>query len=157
MADDERIEALQRELAELKRSMPPSADERAAMERAVAEGRDRAHQMREAQMAYAAPFTRQDLAAFEAACPTAAVKDIVRKGGMRPPSADGTTGTISAVRGPSGVYPNTGGWRPETPFGAQPGINHVDRIAGAFAERDKVEAVAQEARRMAMLKLAEPK
>jgi hypothetical protein len=54
-----------------------------------------------------------------------------------------------------GVYPNTGGWRPETPFGPQPGINHVDRLVDAQDAKDRAELVAQEARRVAMKKAIE--
>jgi hypothetical protein len=158
MADDDKIEALQREIEALKRAMAPTAADRAESERRVAEHRDRMHQMAEARMAHAAPFTRADLAAFEAAAPRSVCQDIAARGGIPGPSTAGAGGTISAVRGPSGVYPNTGGWRPETPFGPQPGINHVDRLVDAQDAKDRAELIAEHARMAAMKKaIAEAK
>ena len=123
------------------------------MDRRVAEHRDRMHQMAEARMARASNFSREDLAAMEAAAPRSVCQDIAARGGVRPPSADGTAGTVSAVHRSPGVYPNTSGWRPETPFGPQPG-NHVDRLVDAQDAKDRAELIVQEARRAAMRKLA---
>jgi hypothetical protein len=122
MTNDEKIADLERQVAALKNAMPRDAEQRAADERMVAEHRDRMHQLAEARMARAGNFSREDLAAMEAAAPRSVCQDIAARGGVRPPSADGTTGTISSVHRSPGVYPNTGGWRPETPFGPQPGL-----------------------------------
>ena len=152
MADDERIAALQRELDLLKRALPVTEDQRVAMDRRAKEWQNEMHQMREARMAHAAPFTRADYAAFEAATPRSVCQDIAARGGVRPPSADGTAGTISVVHRSPGVYPNTNGWRSETPFGPQPGINHVDRLVDAQDARDRAELILQEARTAAVRK-----
>jgi hypothetical protein len=45
-----------------------------------------------------------------------------------------------------------GGWRPETPFGPQPGINHVDRLVDAQDARDRAELIAEHARTAAVRK-----
>jgi hypothetical protein len=152
MADDDKIAALQREVEALKRAMSPTADDRAAMDRRIAEHRDAMHQLAEARMARAGNFSREDLAAMEAAAPRSVCQDIAARGGVKPPSADGTTGTISSIHRSSGVYPNTSGWRPETPFGPQPGIAHVDRLVDAQDARDRAELIAQEARTAAVRK-----
>src|SRR6516165_3986478 len=124
MSDNSELEDLRREVEALKRKVEP---EPINWERRIAEHRDQMHQMAEARMARAGNFSREDLAAMEAAAPRSVCQDIAARGGVRPPSADGTTGTISSIHRSPGVYSNTGGWRPETPFGPQPGINHVDR------------------------------
>jgi hypothetical protein len=145
MADDDRIAALQRELDVLKRALPVSADERARMDRAAKEWQNEMHQMREQRMAHAAPFTREDIAAFDRACPPSVSRDIAARGGIKPPSADGTTGTVSAVHRNSGL-PGTQGW--QTSFGPQPGIQHVDRIVAAQDARDRAELIEREAKRV---------
>jgi hypothetical protein len=152
MTNDEKIADLQREIDVLKRALPVTEDQRAEMDRRAREWQNEMHQMREARMAHAAPFTREDLAAFEAATPRSVCQDIAARGGVRPPSADGTTGTISSVHRSPGVYPNTSGWRSETPFGPQPGINHVDRLVDAQDVKDRAELIAQEARTAAVRK-----
>jgi len=149
MSDNSEIADLRRELAELKRKVEPEPID---WERRIAEHRDAMHQIAEGRMARASNFSREDLAAMEAACPTSAVRDIVAKGTIKPPSADGTAGTISAVHRSPGVYPNTSGWRSETPFGPQPGIAHVDRLVDAQDVRDRAELIAQEARTAAVRK-----
>jgi hypothetical protein len=149
MSDNSEIADLRRELAELKRKVEPEPID---WERRIAEHRDAMHQIAEGRMARASNFSREDLAAMEAACPTSAVRDIVPKGTIKPPSADGTAGTISAVHRSPGVYPNTSGWRSETPFGPQPGIAHVDRLVDAQDVRDRAELIAQEARTAAVRK-----
>jgi hypothetical protein len=158
MTNDEKIADLERQVAALKSVVPATADERAAMERAVAEGRDRAHQLREARMAHAAPFTREDLSAFEAACPTSAVRDIVAKGTIKPPSADGTSGTVSAVHRSPGLPGTQNGWVEPRPIGPPPGVAAADRLMDAQDAKDRVDLIAQEARRAAVRKaLAEAK
>ena len=107
MDQDEKIADLQRQIAALKNALPRDAEQRAADERMVAEHRDRMHQMAEQRMARAGNFSREDLAAMEAAAPRSVCQDIAARGGVRPPSADGTTGTISSVHRSPGVYSNT--------------------------------------------------
>src|SRR6516165_5147366 len=140
MSDNSELEDLRREVEALKRKVEP---EPINWERRIAEHRDQMHQLAEARMARAGNFSREDLAAMEAATPRSVCQDIAARGGVRAPSADGTTGTVSAVHRSPGL-PGTQGW--ETRFGPQPGIDHVDRIGGAFAQRDKAAAIAEETR-----------
>jgi hypothetical protein len=159
MADDERIEALQREIEALKRAMAPTEADRAAAERRVAEHRDWAHQLAEQRMAHAAPFTREDIAAFDRACPLSVSQDIAARGGIPGPSTAGAGGTISSIHsdpGLPGSHRGTG-WRDAGPIGPPPGVAAADRLMDAADARDRADLIAQEARRMAMMKLAEPK
>jgi hypothetical protein len=153
MADDERIAALQREIEALKRALPRTPEQRAADERMVAEHRDKMHQLAEQRMARAGNFSREDLAAMERARPTSAVRDIVAKGTIKPPSADGTTGTISAVHRSSGLPGTQNGWVEPRPIGPPPGVAAADRLMDAQDARDRADLIAQEARRMAMRKV----
>ena len=150
MSDNSEIADLRRELAELKRKVEPEPID---WERRIAEHRDAMHQIAEGRMARASNFSREDLAAMEAACPTSAVRDIVAKGTIKPPSADGTAGTISSHSDPGLPGSHRGnGWRPETPFGPQPGINHVDRLVDAQDAKDRAELIAEHARTAAVRK-----
>jgi hypothetical protein len=153
MTDSDKIAALEKEVAALKNAIkPPPVD----MERAIAEWRDQQHRAHEAHMNHAAPFTREDIAAFDKACPPSVSQDIARRGGIPPPSLAGQDGKITAVRGPSGL-PGTG-WVAPRSLGPPPGIEHVDRIVAAQDARDRAELIAQEARVQAVRKaLAEPK
>jgi hypothetical protein len=127
--DDDDIAALKREVAALKTALAPPAD----TEREAALWREEQHRAREQQMGQAYTWSREELRAMEAAAPTSAVKDIVRRGGIPERSAAGAAGEVSGVRGPSGVYPNTSGWRPADPIASPPGQAAIDRIANALA------------------------
>jgi hypothetical protein len=161
MTNDEKIADLQREIEALKRAMSPTADDRAAMDRRVAEHRDQMHQMAEARMARAGNFSREDLAAMEAAAPRSVCQDIAARGGVRPPSADGTTGTISAVHPSPGLPGTTNGWREAVPSGPMPGVALADRLMDEADRRDRVELVERLAKthrvEAAARKLAEEK
>jgi hypothetical protein len=110
------------------------------------------HQLRERRMAGASNFSRDQLAAMEAACPAEVAKDIVARGGMRGPSGHGAGGTVSA---PSSVSANTSGWREATPIGPPPGIELVDRLMDAQDQRDLHDRIVEEAQRKAAQRLAE--
>jgi hypothetical protein len=74
------------------------------------------------------------------------------------PSADGTTGTISAVHRSSGLPGTTNGWVEPRPLGPVAGLQHMNNIGEAFAAREKAVAIAEEVRTAAVLKaIAESK
>jgi hypothetical protein len=149
---EEEIADLKRKLAQLEARVPPPAP-RMPTEQEVREYQSKMHAAAEARMNHAAHFTREELAAMERACPTAAIQDEVRHGGLRPPSGHGASGTITAVRGPSGVYPSaqpTTGWVRENPIGPPPGVRYADKIMDAADRTDRVEL----AQRLAREKLA---
>jgi hypothetical protein len=155
MTNDEKIAALQREMEALKRAMSPTADDRAAMDRRVAEHRDAMHQMAEARMARAGNFSREDLAAMEAATPRSVCQDIAARGGVKAPSADGTSGTISSIHRSPGLA-GTQGW--QTSFGPQPGTAHINRLMDHQDAKDFAERFVEETRTAAVLKaIAETK
>jgi hypothetical protein len=80
------------------------------------------------------------LAAMIAAVPDHVMKDVIAKGGIQPPSGAGASGTISSVHQSPGL-PGSTGWRPEVPFGPQPGINYIDRMLDEQDRRDRAELV----------------
>jgi hypothetical protein len=138
MADDAnkaeletQIAALQRRLADLERAKPAPPRSEADL----AAHRDRMHAMAEARMSHAAPFSRADLAAMEAACPTSAVQDEVRA--SRRPAGPSTQAPqdMRELRGrsaPARLPPGGGtGVAREIPFGPQPNIDLIDRGVNA--------------------------
>jgi hypothetical protein len=126
---DDQIAALKREVAELKSAlMPTTGDDRAA-----AEWREEMRRAQEARMGQAYTWSREELRAMEQACPADVAQDIVRRGGIPERSAAGAAGEVSGVHGPSGVYPNTSGWRSADLIASPPGIAAIDRIAAALA------------------------
>jgi hypothetical protein len=149
MADDDRIAALQRELDALKRKIEPP------------------------QPFTPQPFQRYDptagmsmpRSALEAMfMPDRMVQDIVREQRVssvtQGPSADGTTGTVSAVHTSSGLpgsHRGTG-WVEPRPMGPPPGVAAADRLMDAQDARDRAELIVQEARTAAVRKaIAETK
>jgi hypothetical protein len=92
-------------------------------------------------------FTREDLRAFEAAAPTAAVQDIVAKGGISGPSGQiPTSGQVGGVHTASGIVGSHNGWVTPRPLGPQPGIDHVDRLMDEQDRRDKADLAQRLAR-----------
>jgi hypothetical protein len=127
----QQIEELQRQLAELQGAVKASAPlDYEKMQREAAAFDDEMRALSERRMAHAAPFTREDLRAMEAACPTSAVKDIVAKGaipersGMSPSSSQ-----ITSVRPGGGPANVPSGWIEPRPLTNPPGTNWVDAIA----------------------------
>jgi hypothetical protein len=139
MADDDRITALQRELDALKRALPVTSDERAAMDRAAKEWANEMHQLAEARMAHAAPFTREDIAAFDRACPPSVSRDIASRGGIKPPSADGCSGVTTSVHRSPGLFGTQNGWVEPRPMGPPPGVAAADRLMDEADRRDRIE------------------
>jgi hypothetical protein len=153
VSDNSEIEDLKREIEALKRALPVSVDERAAMDERAKRWQNEMHQLSEQRMAHAAPWSRSDLAAFEAACPTSAVQDIVRRGTIKPPSGAGVGGTISAVHVNPGLPGSHRGWVEPRELRPPPGVAAADRLMDAQDARDRTELIAQEARRAAVRKL----
>jgi hypothetical protein len=151
MTDADENADLKRRVAELEAKLtPPSPAQREKEDR---EYMSKVHADRERRMNLATNFfTKEDLKAFEAACPTSAVRDIVSKGlppgpvGMAPSSAQ-----VSAVHSSPGLPGTQGtGWIAPRPLSNPPGIDHIDRLMDEQDRRDKVEL----AERIAKQKLA---
>jgi hypothetical protein len=84
---------------------------------------------------------------MERACPTSALRDIVRGSHAPPgPSSQGiipTSQQLTGVRPGGGAAPTTG-WQTERKFGdtgqhPTPGVNYADRIVDEFDRRDRAE------------------
>jgi hypothetical protein len=69
------------------------------------------------------------------ATPDSLLREIVRdqRTGVPPPSMDGTTGKVSAVRnhGGTGIIQDRSGWRNALPLANPPGIAIIDKMASA--------------------------
>jgi hypothetical protein len=142
------IAELRAELDKVKASLAPKPFDPAE----VGRWQDQMHQLRERRMAGASNFSPDQLAAFEAACPTDVARDIVARGGVRPPSSHGAGNTVSA---PSGAFPNMSGWRPAVPIGPPPGIAQADKLMDAQDAKDRHNLIVEEARRTAARRLVE--
>jgi hypothetical protein len=146
MADaKEEIAELRAELDKVKASLAPKPFDPVE----VGRWQNQMHQLAERRMAGASNFSPGELAAFAAAVPDDVAKDIVARGGVRPPSGHGA-GMVSA---PSRVDPNTSGWRPAVPIGPPPGVAQADRLMDEQDRRDRHELILQEAKRRAMEQL----
>jgi hypothetical protein len=142
------IAELRAELDKVKASLTPKplpSEADAAAHRAAM------HELAERRMARAGNFSREDLAAFEAACPANVAQDIVARGSMRGPSSYAAGGT--AVSGPSSVSPNTSGWRTAVPIGPPPGVEQADRLMDAQDARDRHDLIVEDAQRKAAQRL----
>jgi hypothetical protein len=127
--EKDELEALKQEVAKLKSAIAPAGDAQAD-----AEWRAKMHRLAEERMGHASNFWSADqLRAFEAAAPTAVVRDIAAHGTVPERSLAGVSGVVSAVQGPSGVYANTSGYREAIPIGPPLGVAAIDRIAGEMA------------------------
>ena len=126
------IAALRAELDELKAKVSPPKD---FVPMSDAEWIDRMHQMRERRMAHASNFHPDDLRAREAACPTAAVKDIVAHGHVPSPAGLASGGPVRTGDGPAPSA--TPGWSEPRPLTNPPGTNWVDAIAIADDVRQR--------------------
>jgi hypothetical protein len=146
MSKSDEIAELRAELAKVKARIAPEPIDPAE----AARWQDQMHRLREAQASRMSSFSREDIAAFEAACPPSVASDIVRRGAIPGPSAAGAGGTISSV--PAG--PGQNGWINPRPIGPPPGVAQADRLMDAADRRDREELVMAEARRKAALKLA---
>jgi hypothetical protein len=128
MTDKDEINALKARVAELERAAKPPQP-----------FRPEPHQRFDPTANMSMP--RSALQAMVDAVPDSVLADIVSRGGVPPPSGAGASGQVTAVRGPSGVYPNTSGWREAVPLGPPPGVAACDRLMDEADRRDRVELV----------------
>jgi hypothetical protein len=136
MTNEDKIAALEREVAELKAAQPKPQPSREDQERATAEWINEMHQMREGRMAFATPpsvkryFADQD---------DRMVKEIALRDARAP---TGRPGMIPQEPGSGGGRPSSGdgsGWAPQIPLGPQPGIYRVDEQCIADEARQRAE------------------
>jgi hypothetical protein len=138
---DDELAALKKEVNELKASIKKPPPDMATMEKEFREYQNQLHQMREAQMSRASAFTAADYRAFEAACSTKDLQDIVRHSAVQSPSSINAPNQ-KADPAPK-VEPNKSGWVEPRPLGPQPGINHVDRLMDEQDRREELERRAK--------------
>ena len=148
---EDEINKLKAELAELRQAVRRPTP---STEADVAAWKDQIHQARERQMSQANNFTPEQLREMEAAAPASFMRDVVAKGGIRPPSADGISGQLTATHNSPGLA-GTNGWQNPRPLTPPPGVAACDRLMDAADVRDRHELVMAEARRAAERKLAE--
>ena len=129
------------ELAKVKASQPTKID---AAD--MARFRDEMHRISEARMSRASNFHPDDLRAMEAACPTAAVKDIAAHGHIPSSSISAvpTSQQVTSIHSNAGMLGSNTGWAPEQRFGPQPGIQHVDALVDAQDRKDLDQRILQE-------------
>jgi hypothetical protein len=149
MTDNNEIADLKRELSKLKAAQPI---DHKALEREAAAWRDQMHQMSEARMAQASAFSREQIAAMDAAAPPEMCRDLVQHGTVQSPSAAGTAGTITKVSSSPGVPGSNAGWLTAPPIGPPPGVALADRLMDAQDAIDRHELMQAEARRIAAMK-----
>jgi hypothetical protein len=141
------VEALRAEVERLKPTpMPSEAD--------VAAHRSAMHEAAERRMANASAFSREQLAAFQAAVPDEIVRGIVADG--RAPT--GPTGMVRTSQQQTDLRPAAGGgtgWAREVPFGPSPHARYVDAQLDAQDAKDRHTLIVEEAQRMAARRLAE--
>jgi hypothetical protein len=140
------IAALRRELERVKAAQPLDAK---AMERAAKEWADEMHRMSEARMAHASAFSRDQIAAMDAAAPPSIVDDLVRHGVVQSPSAAGTSGMTTKVSSSPGIPGSNAGWLTAPSIGPPPGVALADRLMDAQGAKDRYELMQAEARRLA--------
>lgn len=137
----DKIEALTAEIEKLKAQAPTPVDDAA-----VARHRDAIHQLSERRTSQFNPFTREQLAAMQAACPDP--QAIVRDHRGAPtgparviPNSPQPTNAVRSVPG------DGTGWFRETPIGPPPGVAQADRLMDAQDRRDRRDRLAEDARR----------
>jgi hypothetical protein len=141
--DSKQIEELKAELDKLKTSIAPPPYDRED----EARWRDQMHQLRERRASAHLPFTRSQLAAMDAACSRADIKDLVAHNTLPSRSAAGASGQlVKTSTGPGIPGSNTSGWQAPTPLGPPPGIGYVDRLCEVDSARQRGERMVTEAR-----------
>jgi cell division septum initiation protein DivIVA len=150
MSKSDEIAELRAELAELKKMVNPPQISDAEVRQHMAD----AHRMRERQASRMSSFSREQIAAMDAACPPSVASDIVRRGGVPGPSAAGASGEVAKVSQSPGLPGSHNGWREATPISPPPGVALADRLMAAQDAKDRHELIVEEARRKAALKLA---
>jgi hypothetical protein len=88
---------------------------------------------------------------FAEAVPTSLIRDVVRDNrAPQGPSSAGASGQLTKTSSNPGIPgSNTSGWLRETPLGPPPGISYVDMLCEVDAERQRGQAMVQEAKRKA--------
>jgi hypothetical protein len=154
MADntEDRVIALERELAELKRAVTP---ERHLTEREIAEWKDQWHQASERRMNKAYAWSREELEAMDKASGgTRAAQDIASRGGVRSPSSM-IPSSPSTAASSGGVAPNQTGWAREQPIRPPSGVAYCDALMDMQDAKDRHERILEHAKMLAAQKLAE--
>ena len=137
------------EIAELRAELAKVKAAQAALAPTVSDSADMArwademHQLAERRASHAYTPSREELAAYEQACPPAACRDIVSKGTVQPPSMAGAAGQITAVSRSPGLHGTTG-WAPQVPFTRNdlhptPGVAAADRLMDQADAQDRIE------------------
>jgi hypothetical protein len=147
---NDQIKALQAEVDRLKAQAPtvndPVADAR---------WRNQMHEMAERRAGRMYTPSAEEMAAFERACPTSVMRNIVHDN--RAPS--GRPGVIPGAQQAANVRGIGGGtgWREASPLANPPGTAIADKLMDEQDRRDRVALVAEDAQRRALLKAAKPK
>jgi hypothetical protein len=143
---DDEIADLKQQVAELKKTVAPpqSAAQRMQEDR---EYMSKVHAMREAHMNHASPpLSAEQRKAYEDACPTSAVQDIVRHGTIPGPVGQApATSQVGEVHGSPGIGRGSG-WVTPPPLGPPPGVAQADRLMDEADRRDKAELAQRLAR-----------
>ena len=154
MTNREEIDQLRAELDQLKASVAPTPDDPAA----AAQWQSKMHELAERRASAFNPFTRDQLAEMERACPTSTMRDIVRDNqAPQGPSSQGAIPSSQAVSNVRGVPGSGTGWAHQAPLTNPPGTAQADRLMDEQDRRDRLALMAEEAKRRAMMKAIEPK
>jgi hypothetical protein len=90
------------------------------------------------------------------AVPDHVMKDVVRDNrAPQGPSSAGTSGTISKVHQSPGLPGTQSGWVESRPLDPVPGLQHIENIGNAFAQRDRAELIEREAKRVRIARVEE--
>jgi hypothetical protein len=135
---DNEIAELKARMAELEKAAKPV---RMPTDAEVAAFRDEMHQLRERRMSHFSAFSREDLAAMEAACSTSDIRDLVAHGTIRGPSADGVSGTVVKVSANAGLGGT--GWVEPAPIRPPPGVALADRLVDEQDRKDREALIAE--------------
>jgi hypothetical protein len=150
MTDKDEIAALKARLAALEAKVSPPESDFVPM--SDAEHRDMVHQMRERQAStWMPPSAVQEMVAAE---PKGFMQGVVHDN--RAPNSPSTLPRTEGVR-PGNVAGSGTGWAREIPLSPPPGVAQADKLMDVQDAKDRHERVVEEAQRLAMLKVAEPK
>ena len=119
MSNEEELVALRARIEQLEKANKPL--DWAALDREAALWKDQMHQASETRMSRASAFSREDLAAMEAATPTSTVQEIAMRDN-RAPTGPSSEGVIPSSQLLSNVRVGGGGtgWRDATPLAPPP-------------------------------------
>jgi hypothetical protein len=146
------IAELKAELEKVKAALAPPPDDRAA----IGAWKDQMCELAERRMSLASPFSRADLAAFDAAAPTSVVKDIALRDARAPTGRPGMIPSSQTVSGNvSGPPVATSGWRNASTLTPPPGVAQADRLMAAEDREFRRQRIIEEAERRALMKATE--